>query len=277
MALEPDQNGLCIRPLLSGFRQPAVAIWPRLHSIVPAAAKGSNFLLAIPGQAAETMRILLVEDHQRLAKTIVDGLAGFGFGVDTFATAEDGLAAKTQVNYDAVVLDLGLPDRDGLEVLRELRLTDSVTPVLILTARDGIDDRVAGLDRGADDYLLKPFAMKELAARLRALLRRPGRALGAILEIGNLSFDTSVRHIKVHGKTVVVSRRELAALELMMRRSGEVVTKTSLEDVLYGLIRDVNPNAVEAVVSRLRKRLEQAGAECTVHTLRGIGYLLKEK
>lgn len=222
------------------------------------------------------MRILLVEDHKRLADTIVDGLAGFGFGVDAFVSAEDGLAAKKSVDYDAVVLDLGLPDRDGMDVLTELRRTDSVTPVLILTARDAIDDRVTGLDRGADDYLLKPFAMKELAARLRALLRRPGRVLGSVLNVGNLCFDTSMRQVQVSGKTISISRRETTALELMMRRAGEVVSKKSLEDVLYGLVVDVNPNAVEAVISRVRKRLEIAGAECVVHTLRGIGYLLKE-
>lgn len=222
------------------------------------------------------MRILLVEDHKRLADTIVEGLSGFGFGVDAFGAAEDGLTAKKSVDYDAIVLDLGLPDRDGMDVLTELRRADGVTPVLILTARDGIDDRVAGLDRGADDYLLKPFAMKELAARLRALLRRPGRVLGSVLDLGNLSFDTSMRQVKVSGKTIAVSRREVAALELLMRRAGEVVSKKSLEDVLYGLTSDVNPNAVEAVISRLRKRLESAGAEGEIHTLRGIGYLLKE-
>ena len=223
------------------------------------------------------MRILLVEDHKRLATTIVDGLAAFGFGVDAFATAEDGLAAKEHVDYDAIILDLGLPDRDGIDLLGEIRRADTVTPVIILTARDGIDDRVAGLDRGADDYFLKPFAMKELAARLRALLRRPGRVLGTILEAGNVCFNTLERQVTVGGKTIAVSQREIAALELMMRRSGGVVSKTNLEDALYGLSRDVNANAVEAVVSRLRKRLEQAGADCTVHTLRGIGYLLKEK
>ncbi|AMN38494.1 response regulator transcription factor [Rhodoplanes sp. Z2-YC6860] len=223
------------------------------------------------------MRILLVEDHKRLAKSIIDGLAGFGFGVDAFAAAGDGLAAKKHVAYDAIILDLGLPDRDGIDLLSEIRIADKVTPVLILTARDGVDERVAGLDRGADDYVLKPFAMKELAARLRALLRRPGRALGTVLEVGNLAFDTSAREVKVNGKTITISQREIVALELMMRRSGGVVSKASLEDALYGLARDVNPNAVEAVVSRLRKRLQQAGADCTVHALRGIGYLLKEK
>jgi len=222
------------------------------------------------------MRILLVEDHKRLADTIVDGLSGFGFGVDAFGAAEDGLTATKNVDYDAIVLDLGLPDRDGMDVLTELRRADGVTPVLILTARDAIDDRVTGLDRGADDYLLKPFAMKELAARLRALLRRPGRVLGSVLDLGNVSFDTSVRQVKVSGKTIAIARREIAALELLMRRAGEVVSKKSLEDLLYGLTSDVNPNAVEAVISRLRKRLEGAGAECEIHTLRGIGYLLKE-
>ena len=123
-------------------------------------------------------RILLIEDHQRLAQSIVEGLAGFGLRVDLFVTANDGLAAAKSISYDAIILDLGLPDRDGLEVIYELRTDTRRIPILILTARDGIDDRVAGLDRGADDYLLKPFAMKELAARLRALLRRPGGPLG---------------------------------------------------------------------------------------------------
>jgi DNA-binding response OmpR family regulator len=222
------------------------------------------------------MRILLVEDHRRLADTIVEGLGRFGFGVDAFEVAEDAVAAKKQVAYDAIILDLGLPDRDGLELLGDLRRVDRVTPVLILTARDAIEDRVSGLDRGADDYVLKPFAMKELAARLRALLRRPGRALAAVLEFGNVRFDTATRQVMLNGQVVDISRREVGALELMMRRGGEVVSKQSLEDVLYGLSSEVNPNAVEAVISRLRKRLETAGAACEIHTLRGIGYLLRE-
>lgn len=237
-----------------------------------------NLILFGPfGRAApKQMRILLVEDHRRLADTIVEGLGGFGFGVDAFYMAEDALAAKKHIAYDAIILDLGLPDRDGLEVLEQLRRADSATPVLILTARDAIEDRVSGLDRGADDYVLKPFAMKELAARLRALLRRPGRALGTVLELGNICFDTATRQVKLNGRFMDISRRELGALELMMRRAGEVVSKQSLEDVLYGLSNDVNPNAVEAVVSRLRKRLDGVGADCEIHTLRGIGYLLKE-
>ena len=222
------------------------------------------------------MRILLLEDHDRLAQTIVEGLGAFGFGIDAFATAEDGILATKSLEYDAIILDLGLPDRDGLDVIGELRQRNVALPILILTARDSVDARVAGLDRGGDDYLMKPFAMKELAARLRALLRRPGRALGAVLESGNICLDTVLRQVEVAGRIVAISRREISALELLMRRAGQVVSKRSLEDALYGLSDDVNPNTVEVLISRLRKRLDEIGADCSIHTLRGIGYLLRE-
>jgi DNA-binding response OmpR family regulator len=222
------------------------------------------------------MRIALFEDHHRLAKSIVDGLAGFGLGVDRFESARDGINATRDIRYDGVVLDLGLPDIDGIQVLRELRLRDGSMPVLILTARDGIDDRVIGLDAGADDYLLKPFAMKELAARLRALLRRPGRSLGSVLEVGNLSLDVSSRQVSVNGLIMRFSSRQIATLELLMRREGQVLSKAALEDGLYGLSIDVNPNTIEVLISRVRRRLEEANAGCSIHTLYGIGYLLKE-
>ena len=226
--------------------------------------------------AASPMRILLIEDHQRLAQSIVDGLAGFGLRVDLLATANDGLAAAKSVSYDAIILDLGLPDRDGLEVIHELRADARRIPILILTARDGIDDRVEGLDQGADDYLLKPFAMKELAARLRALLRRPGGPLGDTIDIGNVSLDTTTRQIKVNGRVVAISRRELDALELLMRRADQVVPKRLFEDSVYGLSDEITPNTIEALVSRLRRRLETIEAHVSIHTLRGIGYLLTE-
>ncbi len=222
------------------------------------------------------MRILLIEDHQRLAESIVEGLAGFGLRVDLFVTANDGLAAAKSVSYDAIVLDLGLPDRDGLEVIYEVRSDARQIPILILTARDGIDDRVEGLDRGADDYLLKPFAMKELAARLRALLRRPGGPFGDTIDIGNVSLDATTRQIKVNGRVVAISRRELDALELLMRRADQVVPKRLFEDTVYGLSDEVSPNAIEALMSRLRRRLEAIEAQVSIHTLRGIGYLLTE-
>jgi len=222
------------------------------------------------------MRVLVIEDHQRLARLIVAGLAGFGIGADAFATAEEGVSAMRSISYDALVLDLGLPDRDGLDVISELRAAASRIPILILTARDGIDERVAGLDRGADDYLLKPFAMKELAARLRALLRRPGGPLGTTINIANMSLDTSVRQVKVDGQVVAISRRELDALEILMRRAEQVVSKRVLEDSIYGLSEEVTPNTIEALVSRLRRRLEALHAGVSIHTLRGVGYLLKE-
>jgi DNA-binding response OmpR family regulator len=222
------------------------------------------------------MQILLIEDHDRLAMAIVKGLADFGFGVDTFANAADGLSAIKSTAYDGIILDLGLPDRDGIDVLRELRERDRGTPILVLTARDGVDDRVAGLDAGADDYVFKPCAMKELAARLRALLRRPGRALGATLTVGNVRLDVSSRQLTVGGSVVGSTRREIGALELLMRREGQVISKSALEDGLYGLSKDVSANAIEVLISRVRRRLEVAGASCSIHTLHGIGYLLKE-
>lgn len=222
------------------------------------------------------MRVLLFEDHSRLADSITKGLAGLGFGVDAFPTAGDGLNAFKSIAYDAIILDLGLPDRDGLDVLGELRKRGSSAPVLILTARDDIDARVTGLDAGADDYVVKPFAMTELAARLRALLRRPGNALGGVLVVGNLQLQTVSRQVIVNGTTVRFPAREVAALELLMRREGEVVAKGTLEDSLYGLNKNITPNSIEVLISRLRRRLDSIGAGCSIHTLYGLGYLLKD-
>jgi DNA-binding response OmpR family regulator len=222
------------------------------------------------------MRILLIEDHNRLADSITKGLARLGFGVDAFQTAGDGLNAFKSIAYDAIILDLGLPDRDGLDVLSELRNSSSTAPVLILTARDSIDARVCGLDAGADDYVVKPFAMTELAARLRALLRRPGQILGGVLAIGNLQLQTISRQVIVNGNTVRFPAREVDALELLLRREGQVVAKGTLEDSLYGLSKNVTPNSIEVLISRLRRRLDSVGANCSIHTLYGIGYLLKD-
>lgn len=222
------------------------------------------------------MRILLIEDHCRLADSIVRGLPPLGFGVDAFPTAVDGTSAAQSISYDAIVLDLGLPDRDGLDVLSDLRQAGVAAPVLILSARDGIEDRVTGLDAGADDYLVKPFAMTELAARLRALLRRPGRSLSAVLTTGNLSLDVNARQITVAGATARFSSREIETIEILMRREGQVVSKSTLESALYGLTKHVNPNSIEVLISRLRRRLNAINAGCTIHTLHGIGYLLKD-
>ncbi len=223
------------------------------------------------------MRILLIEDHERFSKFVIDGLEKEGFTVDGVDTAGAGEAAMATVQYDAIILDLGLPDKDGLNVLREWREQGDETPVLILTARDGIDERVKGLNSGGDDYLLKPFAMEELVARIRALLRRPGGVLGLVITAGNVSFDTTAREVQVDEKTIAIPRRELGVLEQLMRRNGRVVPKDVLEDKIYGFGKEISSNSVEVHVSRLRKRLAGAGANISVHTLRGVGYLLSEE
>ncbi|MDA0306109.1 MAG: response regulator transcription factor [Proteobacteria bacterium] len=223
------------------------------------------------------MRLLFIEDHDRFAKFVKDGLEKEGFTVDDVATASAGQAALSTVKYDAIILDLGLPDADGLSVLHSLREEGDETPVLILTARDGIDDRVKGLNSGGDDYLLKPFAMEELVARIRALLRRPGGVLGLVITAGNVSFDTTAREVQVDERTISIPRRELGVLEQLMRRNGRVVPKDVLEDNIYGFGKEVSSNSIEVHVSRLRKRLSVAGANISVHTLRGVGYLLSEE
>jgi DNA-binding response OmpR family regulator len=222
------------------------------------------------------MRILLIEDHERFATFVKRGLVREGFTVDNFGTLSEGLAALDAVSYDTVVLDLGLPDGDGLTLLRTLRDRSDNTPVLILTARDAVDDRVTGLNAGSDDYLLKPFAMEELVARIRALLRRPGGVMGVTLEAGNISFDTTAREVRVDDSPVHISRREMSVLELLMRRHGRVVPKDVLEDKIYGFDEEVTSNSVEVHISRLRKRLTNAEASVSIHTLRGVGYLLAD-
>lgn len=222
------------------------------------------------------MRILLVEDNDRLADLVGQGLRAGGFAVDAFNTLGDADAAMATVPYDAAILDLGLPDGDGIDLLRAARQRGDSLPVLVLTARDGIDDRVRGLNVGADDYVVKPFAMAELLARVRALLRRPGNALGVRLTCGQVTMDTTSREVWVGETLVALPRRETEMLEQLLRRAGRVVPKRSLEEGLYGFDDDVSANTVEVLMSRLRKRLAQTGADVTIHTLRGVGYMLAE-
>ncbi len=220
------------------------------------------------------MRLLLVEDNEELSKLLATSLKGAGFDADSVATAADAIAVLGSTHYAAVILDLGLPDEDGATVLRAIRTRQSNVPVLILTARDGVNDRVSGLRAGADDYLVKPFAFEELVARLEAILRRPGQILGKSLELGNLVFDTVGRQAFIDGKPQMLSARELAVLEILMRRSGRVVTKRAVEDQIFGLEADVGSNAVEVYVHRLRKSLQDLGANAAIHTIRGVGYLI---
>lgn len=220
------------------------------------------------------MRLLLIEDHERFASFIKNGLEQAGFTIDLVYNAGDGDAAVETVNYDVILLDLGLPDQDGLDILKKWRDAGNVTPVLILTARDAVEDRVKGLNAGGDDYMLKPFALEELVARVRALLRRPGGVLGTVLAEGNVAFDTAAREVRIADRTIPVSRREMEVLEQLLRRKGRVVPKDVLEDKIYGFDEEVSSNSVEVHVSRLRKRLQSAGADVAVHTIRGVGYML---
>jgi DNA-binding response OmpR family regulator len=236
-------------------------------------------LIAFDGSAAHrrrAMRLLVVEDNAELAGLIADGLKRAGFGVDSVEQADDAIAAWRAVSYDAVVLDLGLPDADGSQVLRAGRDSGRTTPVLILTARDAVEDRVAGLNAGADDYLVKPFDMSELVARLRALLRRPGAALGTVLELGNMALDTIGQELQVDGRGVVLARRELALLELLMRRAGHVVPRDLLSESLYAFGEEIASNALEVHVHRLRRKLADVSAAAEIHTVRGVGYIMTD-
>jgi DNA-binding response OmpR family regulator len=222
------------------------------------------------------VRVLVIEDEDPLAGILKTTLGRSGFVIDVAGTAADAIASLELVNYDVAVLDLGLPDGDGHAVLAAARRMGKALPILILTARDAVEDRVAGLDAGADDYLTKPFAMAELIARIKALLRRPGGVLGITLEAGNLRLDTIGREAAVAGVPVHLPRQEMAILEQMMRRLGRIVPKAVLEEKLYGTDEEPDSNPIPVHVHHLRRQLQAAGASLTIHTVRGIGYILAE-
>ncbi|MFD2183196.1 response regulator transcription factor [Rhodoplanes azumiensis] len=222
------------------------------------------------------MRVLVVEDNEELAGLVVGGLRKSGHLVDHVPTGGDARDILATHRFAVVILDLGLPDADGLSVLRGLRARNDPTAVLVLTARSGIDDRVEALRCGADDYLIKPFAFEELIARLEALARRPRELHGPALVVGNVTFDPATRQVQVDDAPHVFSSRELVLLEALMRRKGRVATKRVLEDELAGSDGELSANAVEVYVHRLRKHLGELGARVTIHTVRGVGYLIRE-
>jgi DNA-binding response OmpR family regulator len=220
------------------------------------------------------MRLLLVEDNVRLSGLVIRALVAEGFAVDAAETLWAAEELLELVTYDLIMVDLGLPDGDGLTLIKAVRSRSDSTPILIITARGGLDDRVTGLDLGADDYLVKPFATEELTARCRALLRRPGGVLGTILTAGNLSLDCNAREARINNMRLELPPRELSLLELLMRRAGQVIPRANLENGLYSMGEEVSPNALEAAVSRLRRRLAAAGSDVALHTAHGIGYAL---
>ena len=221
------------------------------------------------------MKILIVEDDPVLADGLTRSLRHAEYAVDGANNGQEADHVLTAQTYDLVILDLGLPGVDGFEVLRRLRRRGSAVPVLVLTARDALQDRVKGLDLGADDYMIKPFDLPELEARARALIRRGQSGGGSLLTHGSLVLDTAGRRATLAGEPLDLSARELGVLEVLMMRSGRVVNKEQLAEQLYGWDEEVGPNAIEVYVHRLRKKLEPAGVG--IRTIRGLGYLLEKE
>lgn len=221
------------------------------------------------------MRVLLVEDNGELVGLLTKALERAGLEVDWARTVGDAEASLRTMSYAAVVLDLGLPDADGLSLLDQMRRRRDATPVLILTARSGIGDRVKGLDKGASDYLIKPFATQELVARLQSLLRRTPSAEGHVLRLGNVALETAGRQASVAGRPVAVPAREADLLEVLMKCNGRLVSHEVLRGQVFGATQGVSSNAIEVYVHRLRRLLTDAGATVQIHTIRGAGYLMK--
>ncbi len=220
------------------------------------------------------MRFLLVEDDRDLANGLINTLAQSHYKADVAHSGKAALAACAAKKYALIILDLGLPDEDGIVVLRRLRANGLTAPVLILTARDDLKDRIEGLDAGGDDYLTKPFEFGELEARIRALLRR-SNSLQEMRIFGGLEFDPRARLATVKGLEIDLTAREVAVLELLLQRPGRVVSKQAMVEHLYSWEREANPSVVEVFVSRLRRKLDEAGAGIGIRALRGLGYRLE--
>jgi len=223
------------------------------------------------------MRLLIVEDEQALAHYLQRGLEELGWTADISRTAEDAWQRLLIEPYDLVLLDLGLPGADGGDLLRRMRAGGLDTPVLIVTARGSIEERVAGLNAGADDYLTKPFAFAELVARLQALLRRGRQHQTAVLQVGDLCVDVLKRQAQRGNRRIDLTAREFSVLEYLMRHAGEVVTRTMLAEHVWGDHYDSLSNLIEVFVNRLRKKTELDGAPRLLHTVRGAGYVMREE
>ena len=220
------------------------------------------------------MRLLLVEDDAKLSATLARGLRAEGYAVDVAVTGEGALFQARVHDYDALVLDVMLPGPDGLAVCRTLREEGRWSPVLMLTARDGVADRIRGLDVGADDYLVKPFDFGELVARLRALLRRGAPERPSVLVVGDLEVDPAARTVVRSGRVVRLTAREFAVLELLVRRAGEVVSRTALLDHVWDEHYEGSGNVVDVYVGYLRRKLEIPFGRPLIRTVRGAGYVV---
>ena len=218
------------------------------------------------------MRVLLVEDDRMIGEAVLQSLNDAAYAVDWVRDGQAALTAIGSQAYGVVLLDLGLPRKDGLEVLRSIRAKGSLAPVVIITARDALEDRVRGLDLGADDYILKPFEMAELLARMRAVVRRQGGIAGPLLGGSALSLDPVTREASVNGKPTRLSGREFSLLQALMVRPGAILSRSELEDRIYGWNEEVESNAVEFLIHALRKKLGSA----TIKNVRGVGWMISK-
>ena len=221
------------------------------------------------------MRILVVEDEQKVASFIKRGLEEEGYAVDVAADGEEGLAMALECVHDLIILDIRLPKMDGLRVLKELRQEKVMTPVLLLTVRATIEDKVLGLDAGADDYLTKPFAFQELVARVRALLRRRAGADPAILEVADLTLDPARRTVSRGGERIELTAREFALLDYFMRNPGRVLTRAMIAEHVWDYTFDTTTNVIDVYVNYLRKKIDAGREPKLLHTARGVGYVLR--
>lgn len=227
------------------------------------------------GWLALRMRVLLAEDDQQLRDAVARGLREHAFAVDAVGNGDDAIVTAAVNEYDAIVLDILMPGRDGLEVCRELRRRGHHTPILLLTARDAVDDRITGLDAGADDYLIKPFAFGELLARLRALLRRGGLSMVAsTIVIGDLHVDTRRQTVRRGARDLSLTAKEYAFLEYLARNAGRVVSRTELATHVWDDNHDPASNLIDVYVSRLRRKIDGGAASALMHTRRGAGVML---
>jgi two-component system copper resistance phosphate regulon response regulator CusR len=220
------------------------------------------------------MRILLVEDDRDVARFIRQGLTEQAYAVDAVEDGEQALYMASVNSYDAVVLDLLIPPPDGLEVCRSLRSEGSTVPILMLTARDSVDEKIVGLDAGADDYLAKPFEFGELLARLRALLRRGGATTSPLVQIGELEIDTRSHRVVLEGKPLTLTTKEYAVLEFLARNRGGIVTREEIAEHVWNEEFDPFSNLIEVYINRLRRHIERVTPRRLIHTVRGSGYML---
>lgn len=223
------------------------------------------------------MRVLVVEDEPQIAGFIVRGLTENGYSVDLASDGQEALAWPSVAEFDVIVLDVMLPGVDGIQVCRTLRQKGVRTPILMLTARDAVEDRVAGLDSGADDYLVKPFAFAELLARLRALSRRQPTLIGTELEVGDLAMDTSTREVIRAGRAIELTAKEFSLLEYLMRHPNQVLSRTLIAEHVWNYDFEGATNVIDVHVKNLRKKIDQGARTKLIHTVRGAGYRISDR